>query len=163
MAGRWPGTHAATAAAKLQGWRPAQGCSHLSLQIEYVAVMIHLMRGAGEPLGSLSSSFMPGARANLAACLAPHAARSKSPQCCVHDPRAVRGPGPRFENERTTKPARLVFSAASRQLRFVHVETNRRIGAWRAPWSLRAVWAASSRLRAHSHASASAAGRRIRR
>ena len=60
MAGRWPDTHAATVAAELRGWTPAPGRSHLSLHIENIAVMIHLMRGAGEPGMCPSSCSCPG-------------------------------------------------------------------------------------------------------
>ena len=53
---RWRGVNAATAAGRLRGCRTAPGRSHFSLEVECVAVMIHLMRGAGEHRDAHSSS-----------------------------------------------------------------------------------------------------------
>src|SRR5438105_1533551 len=75
---RWRGVNAATAAGRLRGCRTAPGRSHFSLEVECVAVMIHLMRGAGEH-GKCSKLLVscPGCGQTLRTSLAASAYRSK--------------------------------------------------------------------------------------
>jgi len=113
---------------------PAPGRSHLSLSIAYAAVMIHLMRGAGEPVDCPNSSFLPAARANCADGLAASACRSKPLSPVPRARLACMVPGSRaFMRIEGTSLTTLRFGTAGRQLRFVHVETRRRTNAGRAP------------------------------
>jgi hypothetical protein len=137
LANRLEGAHAPTAAGTLWSWRPAPGRSHSSLHIAYVAVMIHLMRGAGARVFDCpSSSLLPGARANFADDLAASACRSKflSPVLCAGFAGTFAPGSPASTMLEARSLTALRLGAAGRQLRFVHVETSRRISAGRAPY-----------------------------
>ena len=100
LAGRWPGTHAATDAAKPQGWRPAAVVRIYPCKFEYVAVMIHVMRGAGEPLGSSAPRSCPGLGQTSRTCLpAIRMPLRNLPSCSARSP-IRQGLGSRFEHDR---------------------------------------------------------------
>jgi hypothetical protein len=140
LANRLPGADALTAAAMLRSWRPAPGRSHSSLHIAYVAVMIHLIRGAGERLECPSSSLLPRSRANFADDLPddlPASACRLKPLSPVLSAGFAGTFAPGSPASTMLEPKSLTalrLGAAGRQLRFVHVETSRRIGAGRAPY-----------------------------
>src|SRR5215468_7252890 len=120
----------------LRSWRPAPGRSHSALHIAYVAVMIHLMRGAGKRLDCPSPSLLPAPRANFADDLAASVCRLKLFSSVL--PAGFAGtfaPGsPAFTMLEARSLTALRLGAAGRQMRFVHIETSRRIGAGRAPY-----------------------------
>jgi len=134
LANRLTGAHASTVAAMLRSWSPAPGRSHSSLHIAYVAVMIHLMRGAGERLDCPSPSLLPAPRANVADELAVSAGRLKllSPVLPAGFAGTFAPGSPASTMLEARSLTALRLGAAGRQLRFVHVETSRRIGAGRA-------------------------------
>ena len=162
-AGRWRGADAATGAVRLLGCMSAPGRSHLSLQIEYVAVMVHLMRGAGEHNECSGSSF--DARVAGKPCgplwRRPHTAPNVCPQVAGQSPRD-RASCCRLE--RNNNPPLPCNSRGGAGDRTSFISKRTVASAPSEPLSSsRAVQAASLRLRAGSHALAGAAGRRMRR